>query len=273
MAQHGSLTEAALALNMTKGAVSYQIKTLEADLGVKVFDRTPRGVVLTAAARHLFAMARLHFRDIEEGIAAFREPRPQTLTVGMSSYFASRWLSPRLMTFMQAHPQIQLRIQPMTQLFDLDRQGVDLAIRWGNGQWDDAEIAPFMPMPAWPTGNAKAAQQVQRLGLERAFSELTLLRDRDGSDAWSDWFSAADVPQQARKDTLIIPDPNVRVQAVIDGQGIALNDALVTREINEGTLFRLSDVELATYGYFLAIPHRAIRSPCVDAFVVWLHGF
>jgi len=271
-AQHGSLTEAALALNMTKGAVSYQIKTLEADLGIRVFNRTPRGVTLTAEGQRLVTMARPHFRAIEEELAAFREPRQQTLTVGMSSYFASRWLSPRLMTFMQAHPQIQLRIQPMTQLFDLDRQGVDLAIRWGNGQWDDVEIEPFTPLPAWPTGNAEAAEQVQRFGLQRAFSEFTLLRDHDGSDAWSDWFSAAGLPQQTRKDTLIIPDPNVRVQAVIDGQGIALNDSLVTREINEGTLFRLSDVELATYGYFLAIPRKAKRAPSVDAFAAWLQG-
>ena len=272
VAQHSSLTEAALALNMTKGAVSYQIKTLEADLGIKVLDRTPRGITLTEEGRRLLTMVRPHFRDIEAGIAAFREPRQQTLTVGMSSYFASRWLSPRLMTFMQAHPQIQLRIQPMTQLFNLARQGVDLAIRWGNGQWDDVEIEPFMPMPAWPTGNAKAAEQVQRLGLERAFAGFTLLRDHDGSNAWSDWFRAAGLPQQTRKDTLIIPDPNVRVQAVIDGQGIALNDALVTREINEAKLFRLSDVELATYGYFLAIPHKANRAPSVEAFIAWLHG-
>ena len=272
VAQHGSLTEAALALNMTKGAISYQIKMLEADLGVQVFDRTPRGVVLTAAGQQLLVKARPHFFAIEEEIAAFHEPRQQTLTVGMSSYFASRWLSPRLMTFMQAHQQIQLRIQPMTQLFELDRQGVDLAIRWGDGQWDDVEIEPFMPAPAWPTGNAEAAKRVQTVGLEAAFSEFTLLRDHDGSNAWSDWFRAAGLSPQTRKDTLIIPDPNVRVQAVIDGQGVALNDALVTREVHEGTLFRLSDVELTDYGYFLARSRRAGRSPGVDVFIHWLQG-
>ncbi|QIE56666.1 LysR family transcriptional regulator [Pikeienuella piscinae] len=271
-AQHGSLTEAARALNMTKGAVSYQIKTLETDLGVAVFERNPRGVVLTAAGQNLLTKARPHFHAIEEEIATFREPHPQTLTVGMSSYFASRWLSPRLMTFMQAHPQIQLRIQPLTQLFDLARQGVDLAIRWGDGQWDDVEIEPFMAVPASPTGNAEAAERVQGMGLEAAFSGFTLLRDHDGSNAWSDWFRAAGLSPQTRMDTLIIPDPNVRVQAVIDGQGVALNDALVAREIDEGTLFRLSDVELENYGYFLAIPHKSNRTPSVDAFVAWLHG-
>lgn len=270
VAQHGSFTEAAAALHLTKGAISYQIKTLEADLGFAVFVRNPRGIALTEQGRHLLTTARTHYRDIEAELNAMKGTGTQTLTIGMSSYFASRWLSPRLMTFMQQHPDIQLRIQPMTQLFDLARQGVDVAIRWGNGAWDDVDIESFMPLPAWPVGNQAAAERVRQVGLARAFSGFVLLRDHDGSNAWSDWFDAAGLPRQTRADTLIIPDPNVQVQAVIDGQGIALNDALVTRELDEGTLVRLSDVGLATYGYFIATPRTARRKESVDAFVRWL---
>ncbi|MFZ1340467.1 MAG: LysR substrate-binding domain-containing protein [Paracoccaceae bacterium] len=271
VAQFGSLSDAAQALNRTKGAISYQIKTLEADLGFAVFVRTPRGVVLTDAGRNLLALVRSHLLDIEAALADLRNAGVKSLTVGMSSYFASRWLSPRLMTFMQGHPDIQLRIQPMTQVFDLDRQGVDVAIRWGNGLWNDVEIEPFMPMPAWPVGNPAAAERVRQVGPERAFSEFILLHDRDGSTAWSDWLDAANLPRQKRKDTLTIPDPNVRVQAVIDGQGVALDDALVARELEEGSLVRLSPVELASYGYFLAFPRSANRSDSVTAFVRWLN--
>ncbi len=269
-AQHSSFTDAALALNMTKGAISYQIKTLEADLGVMLFDRTARGVNLTKTGQRLLAASRPLYMEIETELTAIKGPTARTLTVGMSSYFASRWLSPRLMTFMQRHPDIQLRIQPMTELFDLERQQVDIAIRWGDGTWDDVEITPFMPMPAWPAGNKDAAEKLRELGAERAFSELTLLRDHDDSNAWSEWFSVAGLPQDTRKDTLIIPDPNVRVQAVIDGQGIALNDDLVAQEIATGQLVRLSDAELRSYGYFLAIPRTTNRSDSVDAFVEWL---
>jgi DNA-binding transcriptional LysR family regulator len=188
----------------------------------------------------------------------------------MSSYFASRWLSPRLMSFMQLYPDIQLRVQPMTQLFDLERQGVDVAIRWGNGAWDDVEIIPFLTMPAWPTGNPDVARRVKTIGIERAFSELKLLRDHDDSTAWSDWHTAAGLPLQTRKDTLIIPDPNVRVQAVIDGQGIALNDRLIKQEIDERKLVRLSKVELSSYGYFLARPASGRNEHSVEEFVQWL---
>jgi DNA-binding transcriptional LysR family regulator len=270
VSQHGSFSDAGKALHMTKGAISYQIKTLEADLALMLFKRNPRGVELTREGRQLLNASLAHYREIEVALARLKGAGVQSLTVGMSSYFASRWLSPRLMTFMQMYPNIQLRIQPMTQLFDLERQGVDLAIRWGNGDWDDADIEPFMPMPAWPTGNRDAAQRVQQVGLERAFSQFTLLRDHDDSDAWSNWFDVASLPQQTGNDTLIIPDPNVRVQAVIDGQGIALNDALVARELEEGQLVRLCEIELASYGYFLAKPHTQNRAKSVDAFANWL---
>ncbi|MEH6547459.1 MAG: LysR substrate-binding domain-containing protein [Sneathiella sp.] len=270
ISQYSSFSDAADALHMTKGAISYQIKTLETDLDLKLFERNSRGVTLTFEGQQLLAASYPHYRDIEAELTALKGLLTQSLTVGMSSYFASRWLSPRLMTFMQIHPEIQLRIQPMTQLLDLDRQGVDLAIRWGNGAWDDVEITPFMPMPAWPVGNLDAAEKIRQIGPERAFSEFTLLRDHDDSNAWSDWLDAADLPLQNRKDTLIIPDPNVRVQAVIDGQGIALNDELVTRELEGGQLVRLSDIELVSYGYFLARPRITNHAESADAFIHWI---
>jgi DNA-binding transcriptional LysR family regulator len=270
VAKRVSFSDAASKLNMTKGAISYQIKTLEADLGFDVFTRNPRGVALTPKGQQLFRAAGAHYREIEADLVALKTPEMQSLTVGMSSYFASRWLSPRLMTFMQQHPDIQLRIQPMTQLFNLETQGVDIAIRWGNGAWGDAHISPVMSLPGWPVGNAEAAKKVQEVGLERAFGAFTLLRDHDNSNAWSDWFDAAGLLHQNRKDTLIVPDPNVRVQAVIDGQGVALNDALVARELEQGELFRLSDVELSRYGYFLVRPRHALANASADAFVNWL---
>jgi DNA-binding transcriptional LysR family regulator len=270
VAQYLSFSDAAEELHMTKGAISYRIKTLEADLGFKVFVRSTRGVLLTDNGHQLLKATRAQFLGIEAKLEELKGQRTHSLTVGMSSYFASRWLSPRLMSFMQLYPDIQLRIQPMTQLFDLERQGVDVAIRWGNGVWDDVEITPFLTMPAWPTGNPDVAQRVKTIGLERAFSELTLLRDHDDSTAWSDWHTAAGLSHQTRKDTLIIPDPNVRVQAVIDGQGIALNDRLIKQEIEEGKLVRLSKVELSSYGYFLARPATGPNAHSVEEFVQWL---
>ena len=272
IARHRSFSDAADALNMTKGAVSYQVKTLEADLGFAVFRRAARGVELTASGRKLLLACRSHYEAIESNLLELKGISASALTVGVSTYFAARWLSPRLMSFMQAHPDIQLRLQPLIRLFDLEAQGVDIAIRWGNGQWEDGQITPFLPCPAFPVGNAAALETIVDLGWSEAISSFTLLRDHDDSNAWTDWLNVARLPHQTRRDTLIIPDPNVRVQAVIDGQGIALMDALIGREFEDGKLYRLSPHTLQDYGYFLVCPRRSGQQNSVTAFSDWLQS-
>jgi len=121
-----------------------------------------------------------------------------------------------------------LRLQPLIDLTDLGAESIDMAIRWGNGRWTDLEIEPLLHCPAFPVAGAGIAQRVGETGLEAALPDLPLLQDRDGSDAWADWHTAAGLPYQPAGDGLVIPDPNVRVQAVIDGQGVALGAARST---------------------------------------------
>lgn len=271
-ARFSSFTEAATALNMTKGAISYQIKTLEADLGMTLFLRTTRGVALTGEGLRLLAACQTQYEAIEAELHMLKGAAARTLTIGVSTYFAARWLSPRLMSFMQEHEDVQLRIQPMIQFSDFEMQDIDLAIRWGKGDWNDGEVTPFMPVRSFPVGNANAARLVETLGMKQAISHFTLLRDRDDSDAWSDWLRAADLPRQTRRDVLIVPDPNVRVQAVIDGQGIAFMDVLVQDELESEKLIRLSDAELTDYGYFLFRPHRVTATETAEVFTEWLQS-
>lgn len=270
VAQHGSFSSAAEELCLTKGAVSHQIRQLEAELEFDLFNRLPRGISLTPKGQELLVATQSALGGLEKKIGELRQSNARTLTIGVTTYFASRWLSPRLMDFMRAHPDIRLRVQPMIDLHNLKAEGVDLAIRWGNGAWSDVEIEKLFACPAWPCGDANALRQVQDLGVEAAFENFTLLRDREDSTAWSQWFDVAGMTYMRRADTLIIPDPNVRVQAVIDGQGIALNDMLVDAEIQAGRLHRLCDAELSDFGYYLAYPSDATSNPDVEAFANWL---
>ncbi|HMB75441.1 MAG TPA: LysR substrate-binding domain-containing protein [Kiloniellaceae bacterium] len=272
VARHGSFSAAAEALHLTKGAVSHQIRQLEEELGFVLFHRLPRGVTLSAEGQALLSPSLVAFQTVERAIDGLREQDARSLTIGCSTYFASRWLSPRLMTFLSAQPKIRLRVQPLIDQLALRSEGIDLAIRWGNGRWTDVELEPLFACPAWPTGDAAALKAVQGRGLAAAFDDFTLLRDRDDSRAWSDWFAAAGLKMRARPDTLIIPDPNVRVQAVIDGQGVALNDALLVSELSAGRLHRLSGYELSDYGYFLAYAPGAADNPDVQAFRDWIRG-
>jgi len=270
VAHHNSLSAAAEHLHLTKGALSHQIKRLEDALGFNVFERHAKGITLSAKGGELFEVALLSFKQLDNAIEKITNDISQTLTIGVSTYFASRWLSPRLTGFMQAHPDIRLRIQPMIDLLNFAGEEVDLSIRWGHGQWFDCKIIPLMNYPAWPTGNKHAYELVNKEGIEAALSKLTLLRDREDSNAWSEWYKLAGLTLEKRSDALIIPDPNVRVQAVLDGQGIALNDALVRAEIESHKLYRLSDVELSNYGYHLACTSSAADNPVVELFIEWI---
>ena len=269
-ARHLSLTAAAAELHLTKGAVSYQIKRLEQELGFAVFLRQHGGIVLTEKGRKLWQASQMTFQTLERTIAYLREQDHAHITIGMSTYFASRWLSPRLMLFITAHPDIGLRLQPMVNLIDLRSQSIDMAIRWGRGDWSDMRIELLFQCPAKPTAGAVIARHVERIGIAAALADLKLLHDREDSEAWLDWHRAAGLPYRPKRDDLVIPDPNVRVQAVIDGQGVALNDVLVAPELAAGRLFQISPVELVDYGYYLCYPADALANPALQAFRDWI---
>lgn len=269
-ARHLSFTAAARELNLTKGAVSYQINRLESELGFKVFERKHRGIALTDKGKTLWHASQAAFNDLERQITHLREVDGSRITIGMTTYFASRWLSPRLMHFTTAHPRVGLRLQPVMGRGDLRAEGIDMSIRWGKGEWKDVEIERLFFCPSIPTAGAVIAEQIKMSGIETALSELTLLHDRDGSAAWADWHKAAGLPYRSTRDGIVIPDPNVRVQAVVDGQGVALNDALVAPELEAGKLYQISGVRLDDYGYFLAYPNGALDQPSLRAFRDWI---
>ncbi len=270
VARHASFAAAAQELNLTKGAVSHQIRGLEQALGFALFNRLPRGISLTPKGQELWLTLRAAFGSVEARIADLRDAPERPVTVGVTTYFASRWLSPRLMMFMKAHPRVRLRIQPMIDLTELEGEGIDLAIRWGRGDWSDMTIRPLFACPAFATGAPEALALVRAEGLEAALGRLTLLADRSGGRAWADWHRVAGLAFSTRTEVLTIADPNVRVQAVIDGQGIALNDALVQPELDSGRLVRLTEHQLDHYGYFLAFEPGAMANPDVAAFAEWL---
>lgn len=270
VASHKGFTSAASELNLTKGAVSYQISQLEADLGFKVFTRMKQGVVLTSKGMSLLQVSQISFRDIESEIKRLKQDDSSNITIGMSTYFASRWLSPRLMTFMAQHPKIGLRIQPLINLAEL--VDIDMAIRWGKGDWVESDLVVelIFRCPAMLTMGERMKQRVDSEGIEAALRNQTLLHDRDDSQAWRDWFDKAGLEYTPSRNSLVIPDPNVRVQAVIDNQGVALNDRLVAAEISNRQLFQYSAVMLEDYGYYLVYPRSTPNQSAIQAFRDWI---
>lgn len=272
VAKHLNMGAAARELNLSKGAISYQVQQLENELGFEVFSRSKRNLGLTEKGVDLLQVSTDLFDKVEREIAGLRQQSSSRITIGMATYFASRWLSPRLMHFITEHPDIGLRIQPLVDLMDLRANDLDLAVRWGKGDWEEKtlEIELIFPCPALLTASRETGQQIITEGIENVVGRQTLLHDRDGSQAWMDWFAAAGIEWMPGSNDLVIPDPNVRVQAVIDGQGIALYDFLVADEVKAGRLYQYRPVRLDAYGYYLVYPKRADATSAIKIFRDWI---
>ena len=114
-------------------------------------------------------------------------------------------------------------------------------------------------------------KQVKKIGLERALREIPLLADSSGSGGWQQWHQLAGLQYRPMQNRLVIPDSNDRVQAVIDGQGIALWDDLVQNELDSGELFFVSDLAIETAGYYLSSSSPASeRSTAAETFINWI---
>jgi len=263
---------AARELNLTKGAISYQVQQLEDELGFEVFSRSKRNLSLTEKGVDLLQVAKDLFDKVEREIVGLRQQTSSRITIGMATYFASRWLSPRLMHFITEHPDIGLRIQPLVDLMDLRANDLDLAVRWGKGDWEEKtmEVELIFPCPALLTASRETGQKIITEGIENVIRRQTLLHDRDGSQAWRDWFAAAGFEWMPGSNDLVIPDPNVRVQAVIDGQGIALYDFLVEDEVEAGRLYQYQPVRLDAYGYYLVYQRGVESTSAIKIFRDWI---
>ena len=266
-----SMTKAADEVHQSKGSISYQINKLEAELGFRLFERAHAKLELTEEGRRLWYVSQTALSQIDREIEDLRGIVSGAVTVGALTYFSSRWLSPRLTRFFEANPGISLRIEPINSVDMMRSVKVDMAILWGIDGWEGHKSELLLSLPAVPTASRAVAEQVRQLGLAEAVRQLPLLGDSSGDSGWRAWHAAAGLPYAPSRSSLTIPDSNSRVQAVVDGQGIALWDDLVAPEIDDGTLVRLSDVGVKDAGYRILFTERPM-SQSAEAFLDWLRA-
>ena len=264
-----SMTKAADEVHQSKGSISYQVGKLEADLGFRLFERAHATLELTEEGRRLWHVSQTALSQIDREIEDLRGTTSGAVTIGALTYFSSRWLSPRLTRFFEANPGISLRIEPLNSVDMMRSLKIDMAVLWGIGGWEGHKSELLLALPAIPTANRVLAEQVKQLGLAEAVRQLPLLGDSSGDAGWRAWHKAAGLPYAPSRASLTIPDSNSRVQAVVDGQGIALWDDLVASEFGNGTLVRLSDVRVENAGYFLVFTDQPM-SQSAEAFLDWL---
>lgn len=265
-----SLTRAAEALNLTHGAISHQIKGLEADLGVRLVERAGRGIRLTDAGARFAARVKGALAEIAEAVREASEQRnPRRLGVSVLPSFAARWLLPRIGHFIARHPDIDLEVHSNAGLADFAREDVDVAIRWGLGDWPGVVAEELMDDVYFPVCSPRLARgRLPRVPADLA--QHTLLRADD--EMWKAWFDAAglDWPEPTRGPAF--NDSALMLQAAADGQGIALaRSSLIGHDLHNGVLVRLFDVVYrGPRKLFLVYPPRMAATSKVALFRTWL---
>ncbi len=267
-AEHGSFAAAGRALNVTHAAVAQQVRGLEARLGVALVQRDGRGVTLTVEGEALAAALAEGFAAFRRGIEALRAggaDRP--VRVSLTAGFAAQWLMPRLRDFWARHPEIGLSLHPDSRVVDLHREGMDLAIRYGDGTWPGVE-ARFLAPARLAVAGAPAL-----LGARQALSTAEM--------AQMDWITATGWPEQDGYLRSLGLDPERLSRTEVSGEDLALaaarqglglvveSIALIEGDLREGRLRLVHDSGDRTPGYYVVTlpgPQRA----AARAFLRWL---
>ncbi|MDR6491849.1 LysR family transcriptional regulator of beta-lactamase [Paraburkholderia terricola] len=190
-ARHLSFTRAAFELNVTQAAVSQQVRMLEERLGTALFKRLPRGLAMTDEGLALRPVLTDAFDRIEAVLKRFEGGHfHEVLTVGVVGTFAVGWLMPRLKSFRDAHPFVELRLLTNNNLVDLATEGLDFAIRFGDGTWPGSLATRLLDAPLALLCTPEIAA---RLSAPEDLINETLLRSYRADD-WMSWFTAAGIP-------------------------------------------------------------------------------
>ena len=266
-ARHLSFTRAGLELCVSQAAVSHQVKRLEERLGTILFRRLPRGLALTNEGAALVPVVAESFDRIAHTLDRYADGRfHDVLTVGVVGTFATGWLIPRLADFRAHHPFIDLRLLTNNNRVDLAGEGLDYAIRFGDGSWQGTEADRLLPAPLTPLC---APALARRLSAPADLAGETLLRSYR-ADEWPGWFAAAGAPCPPLRGPIF--DSSVTMAAAaMAGAGVGLlPEAMFRAAIDEGRLVRLFAAELETGAYWLTrLKTRAI-SPAMTRFRDWL---
>jgi LysR family glycine cleavage system transcriptional activator len=275
-ARHGSFVKAGAELSLTPAAISHQVKLLESHLRVPLFARLPRGLMLTEAGRACLPGLSAGFDWLESAVAGVRAERlAGPLVISVLPSFAAGWLLDRLPRLRARHPGIDLHVRAETTIVDLDREGVDLAVRYGTGRFPGLRAVELLREDVFPVC---APSLVGGVRPPRRFADLrrhTLLHDSGARRNepwinWGPWLREAGMDDLDLARGLHFTDSAILYQAAMAGQGIAIGrSVLIGGHLAAGRLIRpFGTPRRASHSYYLVRRTRA--SPRIDACVRWL---
>lgn len=267
-ARHLSFTRAAIELCVTQGAVSHQVKALERTLGATLFERLPRGLMLTREGEMLLPGVRDAFDRIAGTLTRFEKGQMrETLRIGAVGTFAVGWLLPRLPDFAERHPFVDLRLSTHNNRVDPAAEGLDFAIRFGDGAWHGTWAQAILAAPLSPLCPPDVAARLT--GPESLLGQ-TLLRSYR-ADEWPRWFAVAGLGDDPRLPAGITFDSSLAmVEAALGGAGVALAPpALFERHLRSGALVQPFEIGVDLGNYWLTRLLSRPETAAMTAFRMW----
>jgi DNA-binding transcriptional LysR family regulator len=276
-ARHLSFTRAADERAVTQSAISRQIRALEDDLGVELFARQHRALVLTAPGQKLLLACQSVLAQLRRTVSTLRAPNArEVLALSTTPSFASYWLIPRLQSFTQANPGVDVRLDASYEVRDLRGDGFDIAVRYQRANASDGEHLfneTMLPVCAPALRRVKDAP----LKVPADLGQHTLLdvEGMTGTGApvdWMSWLQAHGVPELEPRSRLTFSSYNEVVAAAVAGQGVALG----RRPLLDGLLRQrqlvapFGDAHDTARAYFVLIDPAARTRPAVRALELWL---
>lgn len=278
-ARHLSFSKAAIELNVTAGAISQQVKALENTLGVTLFKRQNRLILLTEEGQACLPHISMGLDKISEGVSAlYQYENKRPLTITLTPTFASGWLIPRLSKFKKKHPEIDIRIDATNEVVDLINDDIDIAIRFGSGEFAGLEAEYLFPQNVFPVCSPKLIETVgSKPKRPESLKHYPLLHSAYSANAfiqadWDMWFATVGVDSVDTSQGVHFTQKELMIQATIEGQGVALlGDVIISKDLKEGRLIRLFESSIALeFSYFFVCTKAKLKQPRIKAFRDWL---
>lgn len=276
--RHLSFARAADELNVSAAAISHQIRLLEDHLQISLFYRDPNGVRLTAEGAQCLPGISEGFTQIRQSLAPLQQAAEQpVLTVSIAPTFALKWLLPRLGEFTQQYPGIDIRLSTSAKLVDFTSQDIDMALRYGSGQYEGVITEKLFEERLIPLYNPKIITDKKPLVEIADLGHHTLLHDQASClnpavPTWQDWLQIAGGNVDLAKHGVWLSYPYQSLEAALDGAGIVLGGTvLAEKEMKAGRLIpAFETVEMPAPAFYLVYPPEKQHLSRLQLFRKWL---
>ncbi|MGQ1887825.1 LysR substrate-binding domain-containing protein [Serratia marcescens] len=272
VARLGSVSAAALELNLTRSAISHRINTLEEHLGFLLTERTGRGVKLTDEGER-------YAREIQKILISVHEASKRSdgekitgrLCVSCNPGFASYWLCQHIGSFLQQFPQVRLQVISPRTTDDVSNTNADVYIAYGVGDWPNHVVSQIVGLYYFPVCSPRIINSKRGLKTPGDLEAYTLLHMNDYSD-WRTWLSVIGANDIDVSTGVLFADAHCAISACIAAQGVSIGDNLISGDaLTRGLLVRPFELSIrSNRGYYLVADPLKSERPVVKAFSEWL---